>query len=55
MDKKYLSKMLRNPIYVGEIRHKDTTYAGQHEPIISRQLWDRVQEILAEDAMREWA
>jgi len=50
MDKKYLSKMLRNPIYVGEIRHKGTSYAGQHEPIVSRQLWDRVQEILAEDA-----
>jgi hypothetical protein len=49
MDKKYLSKMLRNPIYVDEIRHKGASYAGQHEPIISRQLWDRVQEILAED------
>ena len=50
MDKKYLSKMQRNPIYVGEIRHKGTSYAGQHEPIISRQLWDLVQEILAENA-----
>lgn len=50
MDKKYISKALRNPIYVGEIRHKGAVYAGQHEPIISRQLWDRVQEILAEDA-----
>jgi DNA invertase Pin-like site-specific DNA recombinase len=50
MDKKYLSKMLRNPVYVGEIRHKGTAYAGQHEPIIPRQLWDRVQAILDEDA-----
>jgi len=50
MDKKYLSKALRNPIYVGEIRHKGVVHAGQHEPIISRQLWDRVQAILAEDA-----
>jgi hypothetical protein len=50
MDKKYLAKLLRNPIYVGELRHKDTTHAGQHEPIISRALWDRVQAILAEDA-----
>jgi DNA invertase Pin-like site-specific DNA recombinase len=50
MDKKYISKTLRNPIYVGEIRHKGTIYAGQHEPIISRQLWDRVQAILAEDS-----
>lgn len=50
MDKKYISKALRNPIYVGEISHKGTVYAGQHDPIISRQLWDRVQAILAEDA-----
>ena len=50
MDKKYISKLLRNPIYVGEIRHKGTVFAGQHEPIITRKLWDRVQGILAEDA-----
>ena len=50
MDKKYLSKALRNPVYVGEIRHKGTVHAGQHAPIITRQLWDRVQAILAEDA-----
>ncbi|WIM07044.1 MAG: recombinase family protein [Candidatus Nitricoxidivorans perseverans] len=50
MDKKYISKALRNPVYVGEIRHKGTVHAGRHEPIISRQLWDRVQAILAEDA-----
>ena len=50
MDKKYLSKALRNPLYVGEIRHKGAVYAGQHEPIITRQLWDQVQAVLAEDA-----
>ena len=50
MDKKYLGKALRNPIYVGEIRHKGTVYPGQHEPIITRELWDRVQAILAEDS-----
>jgi site-specific DNA recombinase len=50
MDKAYVSKALRNPIYVGEIRHKGTVHAGRHEPIITRQLWDRVQAILAEDA-----
>ncbi|KXW57543.1 DNA-invertase hin [Ferrovum myxofaciens] len=50
MDKKYLAKALRNPIYVGEIRHKGVVHTGQHEPIITRQSWDRVQAILAEDA-----
>ena len=50
IDKKFLAKALRNPIYVGEIRHKGVVHVGQHEPIITRQLWDRVQAILAEDA-----
>ena len=50
MDKRCVSKMLRNPIYVGEVRHKGTIFAGQHEPLITRDLWDRVQTILAEDS-----
>jgi len=50
MDKKYIGKTLRNPVYVGEIRHKGAVYAGQHEPIISRKLWDEVQAILDEEA-----
>ena len=50
MNKQYLSKALRNPIYIGEIRHKGVAHSGQHVPIITRQLWDRVQAILAEDA-----
>ena len=49
MDRKYLSKLLTNPIYIGEVRHKDATFPGQHEAIISRALWDQVQEVLAED------
>ncbi len=50
MNKQYLYKVLRNPVYVGEICHKGAVHAGQHEPIISRKLWDQVQAILAEDA-----
>ena len=42
-----LSHLLNNPVYVGEIRHKGTNYAGQHEPIISQELWDKVQSSLA--------
>ena len=38
-----LSHLLNNPVYVGEVRHKGTCYPGQHEPIISRELWDEVQ------------
>ena len=42
-----LSHMLNNPVYVGEVRHKGVAHKGQHEPIISRELWDKVQSILA--------
>lgn len=33
-----LYAILRNPIYIGQIRHKDTTYNGLHQPIIERPL-----------------
>lgn len=34
--------ILRNPIYVGEIRGHDRTWPGRHEPIIDRDTWERV-------------
>ena len=45
--------MLANPIYVGEIRHKRVSHPGQHEPIIERSMWQRVQEMLKERAARQ--
>ena len=33
-----LYNLLSNPIYIGEIRHKGTSYPGQHTPIISRDV-----------------
>jgi site-specific DNA recombinase len=47
-----LYQMLANPIYVGEIRHKRVSHPGQHEPIIDRSLWQRVQEMLKQRAAR---
>jgi site-specific DNA recombinase len=38
-----LYELLQNRLYVGEIRHKDVAYPGQHPPIISRELWEKVQ------------
>jgi site-specific DNA recombinase len=32
--------ILRNPIYVGEIRGHDRTWPGRHAPIIDRATWD---------------
>lgn len=37
--------VLRNPIYVGEIRGHDRTYPGIHEPIITRDTWVAAQTI----------
>jgi site-specific DNA recombinase len=39
-----LYKLLENPIYVGEIRHKEKTYPGQHPPILDRELFNAAQE-----------
>lgn len=34
---------LRNRIYLGEIHHAGKFYPGQHEAIIPKELWDKVQ------------
>jgi DNA invertase Pin-like site-specific DNA recombinase len=34
--------LLNNRIYIGEIVHREQAYPGQHDPIISRKLWDQV-------------
>jgi site-specific DNA recombinase len=38
--------MLCNPYYVGEVSYRGVQYPGRHEPIISRELFDRVQSAL---------
>jgi DNA invertase Pin-like site-specific DNA recombinase len=43
-----LHKMLRNPIYKGEIEYAGERHHGVHEPLVSREVWDRVQEILSD-------
>ena len=43
-----LYTLLRNPIYVGEIRHKGVCHPGQHAPIVDRAMWDKVAQLLRE-------
>jgi hypothetical protein len=45
-----LYELLSNPIYVGEIRHKTERHPGQHEPIVGRELWEKAQQKLREQA-----
>lgn len=35
--------LLRNPIYVGRIRHKEEVHEGLHPALVEPELWDRVQ------------
>jgi DNA invertase Pin-like site-specific DNA recombinase len=49
IDKKYLHKLLRNRIYLGELSHKGTWYPGAHPAIIDHGLWGKVHELLAKD------
>ncbi|MDP9412512.1 MAG: recombinase family protein [Pseudomonadota bacterium] len=43
-----LYAILKNPIYVGNIVHRNHTFEGQHPAIIDRSTWHRVQEKLAD-------
>jgi DNA invertase Pin-like site-specific DNA recombinase len=47
-----LYQMLRNPLYVGEIRHRDQVYPGEHQAIVSREIWNEVQRTLTDHAAR---
>ena len=39
-------KMLRNRIYTGSFVWDDQAYQGTHEPIVTRELWEKVQSVL---------
>jgi DNA invertase Pin-like site-specific DNA recombinase len=41
-------KLLNNRTYVGEAAHKGNVYPGEHDAIVSRELWDEVHAILEE-------
>jgi len=47
-----LHHILRNPIYVGQVSHRGQLYAGIHQPIIDRQVFDEVQKALAKHSQR---
>lgn len=43
----HLYRILSNPIYVGQIVHKQAIFDGQHPAIIDQALWQAVQDRLA--------
>ena len=46
-----LYHLLSNPIYIGQIRHKDALYSGLHDAVISEGLWERVQTRLRQNSI----
>jgi DNA invertase Pin-like site-specific DNA recombinase len=48
----HLRAILQNPIYVGEIRHRDERYPAQHPAIIDRERFDCVQTLIASRARK---
>lgn len=45
--KNALFRLLNNVIYTGQVNHKGTVYAGEHDVVVPLEVWQRVQEQLA--------
>ncbi len=50
-----ISHMLKNPLYLGLIRHAGELHEGQHEAVIDQDLFDMVQATLTEHGPGETA
>ena len=47
INEKALHKIMVNPYYKGVTTYQGVEQAGRHEPIVSPEVWDKVQRILA--------
>jgi site-specific DNA recombinase len=41
-----LARLLRTPYYTGLVTYRGVTYPGKHEPLVSAELFQRVQDVL---------
>ena len=55
IDRGYLYILLNNRTYIGDAVHKGVSYSGEHQPIIPRELWDKVHFILQESPRKRAA
>jgi DNA invertase Pin-like site-specific DNA recombinase len=46
IDKGFIYKLIQNRLYLGEAVHKGDSYPGEHDPIVSNELWDAVHAAL---------
>lgn len=42
-----LFHLLQNRLYNGEVEHKGSVYAGEHDAIVDRGVWNAVQQLIA--------
>jgi len=47
IDKKSLNKVLINPYYTGVVLYRGVEHPGKHPALVSRETWQKVQDILA--------
>ena len=45
----HIYRMLNNHTYIGEVKYKDAICKGEQQAIVTREVWNRVQEILKEN------
>lgn len=48
-----LNHILKNPTYIGKIRHRELVYDGLHQGIIPEDLWLKVQEKIKNQSVNE--
>ncbi len=46
--KGFLYKLIHNRVYIGEAVHKGTAYPGEHQAILSREIWNKAHSLLQE-------
>ena len=45
---KTIRRVLSNPVNIGLIKHRDTWYKGQHDPILDKKTFDAIQKLMEE-------
>ena len=48
-----IDRMLKNPIYMGKIKHQGVLYDGQHEAIVSEEIFKAAQNVVAEKPKKQ--
>jgi hypothetical protein len=49
IDKGFIYKLIQNRLYLGEAVHKGDSYPGEHDAIVSNELWDSLHAALKQN------